>query len=86
MRNSPIALDSQRGVDLGQCPTMPTTKFIKNKKGQKVSVVLDIREYEKLIEDAEELEAIRAYDSAKEAGGTPIPYEQVLRRIEESRK
>jgi hypothetical protein len=59
---------------------MPTTKFIKNKK------VLDIREYEKLIEDAEELEAIRAYDSAKEEGGTPIPYEQVLRRIEDSRK
>jgi hypothetical protein len=65
---------------------MPTTKFIKNKKGQKVSVVLDIREYEKLIEDAEELEAIRAYDSAKEEGGTPIPYEHVLRRIEDSRK
>jgi hypothetical protein len=65
---------------------MPTTKFIKNKKGQKVSVVLDIREYEKLIEDAEELEAIRAYDSAKESGGTPIPYEQVLQRIEDSRK
>jgi len=65
---------------------MPTTKFIKNKKGQKVSVLLDIREYEKLIEDAEELEAIRAYDSAKEEGGTPIPYEQVLRRIEDSRK
>ncbi len=65
---------------------MPTTKFIKNKKGEKVSVVLDIREYEKLIEDAEELEAIRAYDSANESGGTPIPYEQVLRRIEDSRK
>ena len=65
---------------------MPTTKFIKNKKGQKVSVLLDIREYEKLIEDAEELEAIRAYDSAKEEGGMPIPYEQVLRRIENSRK
>ncbi|MGA7840891.1 MAG: hypothetical protein WCA34_08230 [Candidatus Acidiferrales bacterium] len=65
---------------------MPTTKFIKNKKGQKVSVVLDIREYEKLIEDAEELEAIRAYDSAKEEGGTPVPYEQVLKRIEHSRK
>ncbi len=65
---------------------MPTTKFIKNKKGQKVSVVLDIHVYEKLLEDAEELEAIRAYDSAKESGGRPIPYEQVLRRIEDSRK
>jgi hypothetical protein len=65
---------------------MPTTKLIKNKKGQKVSVVLNIREYEKLIEDAEELEAIRAYDSAKESGRTPIPYEQVLLKIEQRRQ
>ena len=65
---------------------MPTPKFIKNKKGRKVTVVLDIKEHEKLIEDAEELEAFRAYDSAQESGGTPIPYDQVLRRIEDSRK
>jgi hypothetical protein len=43
---------------------MPSTKFIKNKKGQKVSVVLDIKEYEKLMEDPEELRAIRAYSKS----------------------
>ena len=34
---------------------------------------------------AEELETIRAYDSAKKSSETPIPYEQVLRRIKQSR-
>ncbi len=65
---------------------MPSTKFIKNKKGQKVSVVLDFKEYEKLMEDLEELDAIRAYDAAKASGETPIPYEQVLRNIAQQRK
>jgi hypothetical protein len=65
---------------------MANAKFIKNKKGQKVSVVLDIKEYEKLMEDLEELDAIRAYDAAKASGETPIPYEQVLRDIPQLRK
>jgi hypothetical protein len=47
---------------------MANAKFIKNKKGQKVSVVLDIKEYEKLMEDLEELDAIRAYELPKAEG------------------
>ena len=65
---------------------MANAKFIKNKKGQKVSVVLDIKEYEKLMEDLEELDAIRAYDAAKASGETPVPYEQVLTDISQLRK
>ena len=65
---------------------MANAKFIKNKKGQKVSVVLDIKEYEKLMEDLEELDAIRAYDAAKASDETPIPYEQVLRDNPQLRK
>jgi hypothetical protein len=33
---------------------------------------------------AEELDAIRAYDSAQASGEAPISYEQMLRRIERS--
>lgn len=65
---------------------MSATKFLKDKKGQKVSVVLGIKEYEKLMDDLEELEAIRAYDAARASGETPIPYEQVLAKIEHLRK
>ncbi len=63
---------------------MANAKFIK--KGQKVSVVLDIKDYEKLMEDLEELHAIRAYDAAKASGETPVPYEQVLTDIPQLRK
>jgi len=43
----------------------------RNVKGQKVGTA--------------ELEAIRAYDSAKESTGTPIPNERVLRRLGRTR-
>lgn len=45
-------------------------------------MILDIAEYEKLIEEAEELEAIRAYDAAKASGDETISFEQAVADIE----
>ncbi len=61
-------------------------RFIVDEKGKRVSVVLDIAEYEKLIEELEELADIRAYDEAKASGEEAIPLEQALREIERERK
>lgn len=65
---------------------MTKTKFRATKKGKKISIVLDVKEYEKLLEDLDELDAIRAYDVAKKSGETPIPFEQAMQEIEPSRK
>jgi hypothetical protein len=65
---------------------MSKTKFRTSKKGQKISIELTVKEYEQLLEDLEELDAIRAYDSAQSSGETPIPFEQAVRQIEQSRK
>jgi len=65
---------------------MAKAKFVKNKKGEKIGVVLDIREYERLMEELEELEDIRAYDAAKASGERPIPFEQAAKEIERTRK
>lgn len=65
---------------------MTRAKLRANKKGQKISIELTVKEYEQLLEDLEELASIRAYDSAKRSGGTPIPFEQAVRQIERSRK
>ncbi len=56
-------------------------RFLRDKNGKKVAVVLGIEEYEKLLDKAEELWAIRAYDVAKASGETPIPLEQALAEI-----
>lgn len=47
---------------------MAKSRFHANKKDGKISIELTIKEYEKLLEDLEELDAIRAYDDAKSSG------------------
>ncbi len=65
---------------------IPKCKFIVDDQGQKTAVILDIAEYRKLLEEAEELDAIRAYDVAKAAGDEVIPFEQAVEEIERNRQ
>jgi hypothetical protein len=65
---------------------IPKHRFAVDDSGEKTAVILDITEYEKLIEEAEELEAIRAYDAAKAAGDEAIPFEQAITEIEGDRQ
>ena len=57
-----------------------------NEKGEKTAVVISIEEYQKLLEELEELEDIRAYDEAKASGETPVPFDEAVARIERNRK
>jgi hypothetical protein len=65
---------------------MPKERFRTNKKGEKISIELTIKEYEKLLDDLEELDEIRAYDDAKSSCEQPIPFDQAVSEIERSRK
>jgi PHD/YefM family antitoxin component YafN of YafNO toxin-antitoxin module len=65
---------------------IPKHQFVVDDSGKKKAVILDIAEYQKLIEEAEELEAIRAYDAAKAAGDEAIPFEQAVTEIERDRQ
>ncbi|MBI3617485.1 MAG: hypothetical protein HY210_04615 [Candidatus Omnitrophica bacterium] len=55
-------------------------------QGREVGVVLTNREYRKLLKQAEELESIRAYDAAKRSGDEAVPFVEVRKEIERSRK
>jgi hypothetical protein len=48
------------------------TQFLTNEKGEKIAVVISIDEYEKILDELEELRAIREYDEAKALGETPM--------------
>ncbi|MCX6375605.1 MAG: hypothetical protein NTU88_06155 [Armatimonadetes bacterium] len=63
---------------------MPKVKprYLVDENGQRVSVILDIEEYEKLLADLEELQDIRAYDEAMASGEEAIPLEQAIEEIE----
>jgi hypothetical protein len=53
-------------------------RYLVDAEGHRIGVLLSIEEYEELLEAAEELEAIRAYDAAKASGDEMIPFEQAV--------
>jgi len=61
-------------------------RFVTDKNGVRVAVVLDIEEYEKLLEELEDREAIREYEAAKASGETPMPLDEAIARIERARQ
>ena len=62
------------------------TRFLTNEVGEKIAVIIEIQEYEKILEELEELEDIRAYDEAETSGETPVPFDEAISRIEKKRE
>jgi len=61
-------------------------RFLVDEEGHRLGVVLDIAEYQEILEELEELASIRAYDSAKASGDEVVTFEQALREIQRSRE
>ncbi|HEY0081387.1 MAG TPA: hypothetical protein VGB61_01250 [Pyrinomonadaceae bacterium] len=59
--------------------------FIVDENGSRVGVVLDIADYRKLLEELEELDAIRAYDEARASGDEAVPFDEAVAEIEQRR-
>jgi hypothetical protein len=61
-------------------------RFVVDADGNRVQVLLDIADYERLLEALEDLEDLRVYDEVKAAKEEMIPLEQAIREIEEDYK
>jgi PHD/YefM family antitoxin component YafN of YafNO toxin-antitoxin module len=63
---------------------MPDFKaqYLTDAEGNKTGVLLSLEEYEAMLADLEELEAIRAYDKAKASGDEAVPFEDAMAEIE----
>ena len=61
-------------------------QFVKDEAGQDLGVFLTKRDFDKLLEELEDYEDIKAYDKAKSRADEEfIPYEQALEEIKISR-
>ncbi|MEX2335672.1 MAG: hypothetical protein WD555_00200 [Fulvivirga sp.] len=61
-------------------------QFVTDDHGQKLAVILPIKEYNKMVDDLEELEDIKLYDAAKKGEQEFIDAEQVFKEIEKKRE
>jgi len=57
-------------------------RYLVDDNGNRIGVVIDIEDYQRLLQEIEELESIRAYDAAKASGDEAIPFEQAVAEIE----
>lgn len=67
---------------------MVTTQeqYLTDREGKRVGVVLDLEQFQRIIEELEDLEDIRAYDAAMASGEEVVPSDQAIAEIEQSRK
>lgn len=65
------------------------TRYVTDEKGERVGVILDVKEYERLMEALEDLADLRAADEAlreiENGEDEVIPLEQAVREIREGR-
>jgi len=61
-------------------------RYVVDGKGERVGVLLDMSEYQRILEELEELESIRAYNAAKTSKEEAIPFAQAVNEIEQQRK
>jgi hypothetical protein len=61
-------------------------KYIIDETGNKSAVVLPIKEYDKLIEELEDIEDIRLYDEGKADKSPSIPIDEAFKLIEAKRR
>ena len=62
-----------------------TPQFIIDSSGKKISAVIPITDFEKIMEDLEELEDIKLYDEAIIANEPSIPIDLAFQQIENKR-
>ena len=55
------------------------TKFVTDNKGRKLSVILPIKEYLRLLEESEELADIQLYDEVKSRKEKTTPLEKYIK-------
>ena len=55
-------------------------QFVLNKRGEKVAVVLSIEEYEELLEEIEDLQAVREYERQRLQGKLPCLWNRRSRK------
>ena len=64
---------------------MPT-QFLTDKSGKKVSAVIPLKDYERMLDEIDELNCIKAYDKGKTGRKQFVPANVAFKEVERKRK
>jgi hypothetical protein len=60
-------------------------KYVTDDQGNRVAVLLEVEEYRRLLDALEELESIRAYDTAVTVREDAIPFDKAVEELKRDR-
>ncbi|MEI2737867.1 MAG: hypothetical protein V9F01_03680 [Chitinophagaceae bacterium] len=63
-----------------------TEQLVLNKKGKAVAVQIPLNQYKKILELAEEMEDIKAYDRAMKRKHQFLPFSEAVKQLKAKRK
>ncbi len=66
--------------------TATDTQFVTDDAGERIAVLVGIDRYRMLLDAADEVDALRAYDAAKASGDESLAFEDAIREIEQDRR
>ena len=58
-------------------------EFVVDGKQNRKAVLLPVTEWERVVDELEELDDIRTYDTAKSGSSEKLPFDQAVREIQE---
>jgi hypothetical protein len=61
-------------------------KYITDDKGNKISVILPLKDFKAILDELEELDDIKLYDKVKKSKEPSVPIDDAFKMIEEKRK
>lgn len=61
-------------------------QFITDNAGNKISVVLPLKDFKAIMEELEDIEDVKLYDEAKKSNEPSIPIDEAFKMIEAKRK
>lgn len=59
-------------------------QYITNDDDERTAVVLSLAEWNRILEELEELDDIRAYDAAKRGSSDTVPFDTAVREIRDA--
>jgi PHD/YefM family antitoxin component YafN of YafNO toxin-antitoxin module len=60
--------------------TLVKPQYITDENGEKVSVVIPVNEYERIIEELEDIDDLRLFDEAKTDTEPPMAFDEYVRQ------
>ena len=60
--------------------TLVKPQYITDENGEKISIILPVSEYERIIQELEDIDDVRIYDKVKNAKEPSMPFEDYLKQ------